>query len=178
LLARDLGKIWRTLVILVLVASLFLLMRSSLRGILPRRRGGGAGSRRKSAAGQPGVEFYSRLERLLGRSGWTRDVAQTQREFAHDSARRLAHASGSACIVPLALQVVEAFYQVRFGRAPLAPEQAGAVEQALRTIRQAARNGHGKRGRLEHDHHDQVAAAKPGEDVNKHGSGSTRRTAC
>jgi hypothetical protein len=91
----------------------------------------GSAARRRSR-----VEFYRRLEALLGRHGLVRLDSQTHREFAEEAGQRIALAAGSGDCAPLPGLVVEAFYQVRFGGAALDNPRAQAVEQALRRLEQ------------------------------------------
>lgn len=79
----------------------------------------------------PKVEFYDRLETLLSRQGLVRDAGQTQREFAAAAGARIAAKTGRSQLQSRPAQVVEAFYQVRFGRLPLDNPQTEAVEHAL-----------------------------------------------
>lgn len=84
-------------------------------------------------AGSP-VEFYRRFEQLLARQGMIRPESQTPREFALAAGARLAQQSGRGELALLSLQVVEAFYRIRFGRQPLDNPGAQAVEHALREL--------------------------------------------
>jgi len=85
------------------------------------------------------VEFYRRFEGLLARRGLVRLPAQTPRQFARAAAVRLAQpaggepgpSAGRGQQPELPSAVVDAFYQVRFGRRPLDNSQAEAVEHAL-----------------------------------------------
>ena len=88
---------------------------------------------------QPQVEFYRRLEALLARRGLLRDPGQTPREFAAQARGHLEQAAQPPQLVVLPEQVVDAFYQVRFGRASLDRVQAQAVEQALWQLERAVR---------------------------------------
>ena len=77
------------------------------------------------------VEFYRRLRSLLARQGLRPHAGQTQREFAEFAGARLARRWGDPTLAPLPSEIVEAFYQVRFGRRPLDNPRREAVEQAL-----------------------------------------------
>lgn len=94
--------------------------------------------------GRAEVLFYRRLETLLERRGLARTASQTHREFARESGIKLSESTGELQIAALPLDVVNAFYQVRFGEADLDDSQLAAVQKALRRIEQAAR---GKRKR-------------------------------
>jgi hypothetical protein len=90
--------------------------------------------------GRQEVLFYRRLEALLGRHGLARAASQTHREFARESGIKLSESTGEIQIAALPLEVVSAFYQVRFGESDLNDNQMTAVRQALRRIEQAARS--------------------------------------
>jgi len=92
------------------------------------RRRGGAHTR---------VQFYRRFEKLLARRGLVRRPAQTQREFASAAAAKIAEWTGNEQLGGPALDVVEAFYLVRFGGATLDEPQAEAVEHALVKVQEA-----------------------------------------
>jgi hypothetical protein len=81
-----------------------------------------------------GVEFYRRLERLLAEHGLVRAPGQTPREFAVAAGNRLAQQSGREDLATLPVEVVDAFYHVRFGRQPLDNSRAQAVEHALEEL--------------------------------------------
>jgi hypothetical protein len=109
-----------------------------LRLLFPRFRWGPLGRVHvRRDADRPRVEFYRRLETMLARCGLTRLASQTQREFAREAGIRIAESTGRPELVPLPLQVAEAFYQVRFGRLALDGHQAAAVGDALTRLEQA-----------------------------------------
>jgi len=83
------------------------------------------------------VQFYRCFETLLRRRGLVRRPSQTQREFALAAAAKIAEWTGSEQLARPALEVVEAFYGVRFGGATLDGPQADAVEHALAEVREA-----------------------------------------
>jgi hypothetical protein len=85
------------------------------------------------------VAFYRRFEAVLARRGLVRPASRTQREFAVWAGRELAQRAGDPGLALLPLQVAEAFYRVRFGRAALDKQQREAVEQALTQLERAAR---------------------------------------
>jgi hypothetical protein len=82
------------------------------------------------------VEFYRRFEALLARRGLVRRPSQTQREFALAAAAKIGERVGDRHLAPPALDVVAAFYLVRFGGATLDEPQAEAVEHALVKVQQ------------------------------------------
>ncbi|MFH1265718.1 MAG: DUF3488 and transglutaminase-like domain-containing protein, partial [Planctomycetota bacterium] len=90
-----------------------------------------------SRSARAGVEFYRRLELALARFGLARSPSQTQREFARQAGVTIAASTGDPRLADLPGRVVEAFYRVRFGGAPLESPQAEAVEHALKQLRQA-----------------------------------------
>ena len=92
-----------------------------------------------SADGRPAVAFYRRFEALLARCGHVRTASQTPQEFVQRAAECLAAACGEARVADWARQIVQAFYEVRFGAATLAGDRAAAVEAALQQLGQAAR---------------------------------------
>ncbi|MCU0871021.1 MAG: transglutaminase domain-containing protein, partial [Pirellulaceae bacterium] len=101
-------------------------------GRVPR---GGTGI---EASGRSAVAFYTRFESLLARCGQRRSASQTPREFADQAAKHIAFACGEIQITQWAREIVQAFYEVRFGGGTLADAQAAAVENALQRLQQAA----------------------------------------
>jgi hypothetical protein len=77
------------------------------------------------------VPFYLRLEALLAGHGHQRPSTQTQREFATSAGGQMAGTSHLREAAPLPRHIVDAFYQVRFGRRALDSQQTQAVEHAL-----------------------------------------------
>jgi len=76
------------------------------------------------------IAFYRRLELLLERCWMQRPDNQTPREFA-GLARAYLTESGCRNVSGVPRQVVDAYYQVRFGGHALDTHEAQAVEQAL-----------------------------------------------
>ena len=91
------------------------------------------GGRRRGAASRArsGVEFYRHFEHVLSRHGLLRAAGQTPREFALAAGAQLVRRSGRAELAPLAVEVVEAFYRVRFGGQPLDPQAEQTVELGI-----------------------------------------------
>ena len=110
------------------------LRRLSRRQKLHRTRAANSTSRN----GQQQIKFYRRLETLLVRHGLVRAASQTHREFARDSGIRLSESTDDFEIAALPLQVVDAFYQVRFGDVDLSDNQMAAIQTALHRIKRAA----------------------------------------
>ena len=94
------------------------------------RRFVSAGGRRRAGA-RSSIEFYHRFEQIGARLGLQRAAGQTPREFARHAGTRLAAVSGRRELYERAVQVVEAFYTVRFGRQVLDAAAAQTVERAL-----------------------------------------------
>ncbi len=86
---------------------------------------------RISRGSRSSVEFYRRFEQIVQRLGLRRIAGQTPREFAHVVGDRLVAMNGRREQAELAMQVVEAYYRVRFGRQKLDPASAQSVERAL-----------------------------------------------
>jgi hypothetical protein len=97
------------------------------------RRFSGAGGQRLAGA-RSSIEFYHRFEQIVARSGVQRAAGQTPREFAHHAGTRLAAVSGRRELYSRAMQVVEAFYCVRFGQYVLDVAAVQTVEQALEDL--------------------------------------------
>jgi protein-glutamine gamma-glutamyltransferase len=104
------------------------------------------GGTRTEGSGRSAVAFYTRFESLLARFGQRRSASQTPREFAEQAAKHIASAWGDAQMTQWAREIVQAFYEVRFGGGILADDQAAAVEAALQRLQQAGRpEGHKNR---------------------------------
>jgi protein-glutamine gamma-glutamyltransferase len=132
---------WIKITLLVLIGLLWLGLVGGLgwlgyRTILRRRRRRCGGAVAPSRRVQVEIEFYHRLEQLLSKIGLTRSVGQTPREFALSAGQHLMATTGQLQLAPLPVQVVEAFYRVRFGRLPLDKSQAETVEQVLAQIKE------------------------------------------
>ena len=102
-----------------------------LRQLASHRR---ANSRRRTRIT---VAFYRQFESALARIGLQRTVAQTQRQFAHVAAQHLAASPQLAAAADIPHQIVDAFYQVRFGQ--WTPDAQQEAEQV------GAKPGFGKR---------------------------------
>lgn len=92
-----------------------------------------------ASANRAPVAFYRRLETLLAHCGHVRAASQTPQEFADEAAQRIAAACGNGQVTDWTRQVVQAFYEVRFGAASLADDRAAVVETALQQLGRAAR---------------------------------------
>ncbi len=87
--------------------------------------------------GRADVAFYRRFEALLAQRELCRTPSQTQREFALAVGGQLAESTHTKRTAPVARQLVELFYRVRFGRRTLDSQEAAAVEQALSELADA-----------------------------------------
>jgi hypothetical protein len=108
----------------------------------PPRQGAGRvfrGGTRTEGSGRSAVAFYTRFESLLARFGQRRSTSQTPREFAEQAAQHIAFACGETQMTQWAREIVQAFYEVRFGGGILADDRAAAVEAALQSLQQAGR---------------------------------------
>jgi len=86
---------------------------------------------RRQAGTRISIDFYHRFEQIVARLGLQRGAGQTHREFARAAGTRLAEFSGRRELSARAMQLVEAFYCVRFGRQVLDASTAQTVQQAL-----------------------------------------------
>ena len=103
-----------------------------------RRRSRGAG--RKAAS--PAEAGYARLLALLARHGGPRPAAgQTPREFAAAARRFLRARPAAAGFADLPDEMVDRFYQVRFGGRAAAPGESAAAEARLDQLAAALRAG-------------------------------------
>jgi hypothetical protein len=126
---------WLLVVGAAVVLALMLAAAARLLVRVVRRIGGRLrGPFRPTRTRRVEVGFYRRFEALLARQGLVRAAAQTQQEFALAAGRELAARTGQARLAGLPPLVADAFYCVRFGRAPLDKSQAQAVEHALGEI--------------------------------------------
>lgn len=106
---------------------------------------GAAGARPARGRSRP-VAFYRRWETLLAKRGLARPRGTTPREFA---TRLLASPPAGLPVAeagPLCLQIVEAFYRVRFGDAELPAAEAQALDETLARLEQLLKQN-GTRGR-------------------------------
>jgi len=93
--------------------------------------GGSAAIEKRSAASSPTVDFYVRLEAVLGRRRLVRTADQTQSEFIQAACGELAELPETRAVAILPRKIVEAFYRVRFGKRALEGTQQAEIEQAL-----------------------------------------------
>jgi hypothetical protein len=94
-------------------------------------------------AGSAEAGFYQEFEAILARHGQTRRATQTPREFALDAGRKIADRTGERGVAQLALDIVDTFYCVRFGRVALDRNRVRAIDEALSQIKRAgSRNRH------------------------------------
>jgi hypothetical protein len=132
------GLVWRGWLAGVGLILCAVLARSRFRSLKKR-----LGWKRQAKAGsgtpkdRPTVDFYRLLESLLTRDGPPRRTSQTPREFAEMAGRRIADMTGEPEVADLAVQVVDAYYCVRFGHPTVDRSRCTAVEEALNRIRRA-----------------------------------------
>jgi len=137
---------WRgalaAMVIMLTVVCLFYAGRSAFRRLWRLTSGAASVANR----GRVDVEFYRRLEAMLAAREVVRIPSQTQREFALAVGGQLAESAQTKRAAPLARQLVELFYRVRFGRRALDSQEAAAVEQSLSELAGALALGSGRAG--------------------------------
>jgi len=128
-------------------ASVLLLLAMALAGVgafvVLRKRlfaGGFIGKR----GGQGTARFYRELLRVLARKGFAKGVGETPREFAE-----AVEASGRPDLAGVS-QVIENYYQVRYGGRSLSDFQKACIEQTLHRVAavQGRRSGPIRQGRL------------------------------
>lgn len=90
--------------------------------------------RRSRHAARRSVDFYERLERLLARKGVRRPEHQTPRELLSTAEQAAPIAEHRALWSKAAWQIVDAFYQVRFGGVVLDKTQRQQIDHALREV--------------------------------------------
>ena len=82
-----------------------------------------------------GILFYRRLAQLLAEYELVRSPAETHNEFAHRAYRFLSgQGTRTHDVAALPQQVVDAFYEVRFGHRDLPPETLAELEACLDAI--------------------------------------------
>jgi hypothetical protein len=132
------GRLWRGWLAGVGLILCAVLVRSRWRPWKNRRGlNGPTRPRPGKLHGDSAIAFYRVLESLLARDGPPRRTSQTPREFAQAAGRRLADLTGEPEVADLAVQVVDAYYCVRFGQPSVDRSQSAAVEEALERIRRA-----------------------------------------
>lgn len=92
---------------------------------------------RRAAARAAQVEFYRRFEMLMARRRLAREVNSTHREFALQVGRAFAREEDGDGVGPLACQLTDAFYRVRFAHRPLDPEERVRIDALLGKLEQA-----------------------------------------
>jgi len=93
---------------------------------------------RPSPRRRPGqVEFYTKLEALLARHGWTRSDGKTQREFALEVNADLVHSFSQRAVAAIPRRLVESFYRVRFGGEALDVDETQSLERSLEDLERA-----------------------------------------
>ena len=124
-------------VIAIAIVLLVYRVRESIAQLFARLTG------RRRAVADPGsrtkqvVDFYERFEALCERLGVRRKPAETQLEFAVNVSGVLARSPNGTPLPRLPRELVQSFYQVRFGRHPLDNQQREVIENALSQFEQA-----------------------------------------
>lgn len=136
---------WRAGLIAMVLAAIVLVGFQALASAWKRFEWPKRDARRIARTRRVRVDFYERLERLLGLAGLVREPHQTQREFVAGAARQLRAAQASDAFrpapagdadtaadfaAPLGV-LVDRFYAVRFGGRTLDNQEVEAIEQAL-----------------------------------------------
>jgi transglutaminase-like putative cysteine protease len=119
---------------LLLISGVILLLRRVARW-LGARRGGRRDADDEQASA---VAAYRRLVDLLGRIGLKRPAPETPREFARRASDSLSIRGPDQAAVPD--RVVDAFYRVRFGDRPLAPDEVDRLESDLDALESSIDN--------------------------------------
>lgn len=88
----------------------------------------------------PQVPFYQRMVRLLERAGWSREPAQTHREFACQVGRSES-SPDRAEVAALTTRITDFYYLVRFGSRQLNDRQQADVRQLLEKLEQLLASG-------------------------------------
>ncbi len=83
------------------------------------------------------VAIYEELERALARHGLRRPPTQTPQEFALAVGGRLAEDPAAVHVAGVPRRIVAAYYRIRFGDAPLPPEESAALHRSLAQLRAA-----------------------------------------
>lgn len=141
------GRGWMTILGVLAVAATIYLLRNkwkhvrNSRAVYVVRRWRSRVAKRLAVSPQSAllmpVEFYRRLEELLGQLGMKRAASDTPREFALKAADQLSVDSFPSAIRSVPAKIVDALYRVRFGRLELPPDGAEAIEDELRDLERA-----------------------------------------
>jgi hypothetical protein len=102
---------------------LLLRLGRRLRRALVRRRG--------RRLGRANVAFYQDLQRVLKRRGFERTPATTPREFTQQVATAMEDMRAAL------EELTDVFYRVRFGRAPLEPQEERRLRAIIESVRSA-----------------------------------------
>ncbi len=117
--------------VLSLTAALAKLLSWLIRKAAAWWRGGGE----DGAGATAGILFYRRLAQLLSQYELVRSPAETHHEFARRAFRFLSgQGTRTQDVAELPQQVVDAFYEVRFGHRDLSPETLAELEACLDAI--------------------------------------------
>ena len=122
------------LIAIVVLTAAFYLMRFSCRWLW---RALSSKWKRGKKRIRPRVEFYRRLETLLGKHGICRTANQTPREFALAAGERLRGITADSAVAAIPLNVVDCFYRVRFGNDRLDTAEVQRLETWLGLLQQS-----------------------------------------
>lgn len=86
------------------------------------------------------VEFYERFQKICAARGLRRDASQTQHEFAETVHRQFNGVLQRAGLDAFPFELVDAFYQTRFGLQPLPQQRAAEIEHRLAEFQQCLEN--------------------------------------
>ncbi|GEM_PF-4877352 len=99
---------------------------------------------RAGVASREPAPFYQRLERVLAaRLHRRRQASQTPREFVENVTRLLRQQFPQNGVADIPRQVVDCYYQVRFGRRPLSAAESRRLEELVAQLDHALQNGNG-----------------------------------
>ena len=106
-----------TFVLLIVLAAVLWTLRRALASLKRTRSTVGRGMARPRII----IDFYERFRKLCAKHGLVREASQTEREFAHSVNDALAVTLNDTGLKPLTADLVESFYQVRYGAEEIDP---------------------------------------------------------
>jgi hypothetical protein len=77
------------------------------------------------------VPFFQRFQRILLKSGLSRQPSETAREFGDAAVKRFAQIGDSPTMVRAIAVVIDSFYRVRFAHREITPDELRQVELSL-----------------------------------------------
>ena len=124
---------WQGGVTTIVIGLLLVLLTRVGRSILRWMRGARADKSRGQRT-RLTIEFYERMMRILREAGFEPQPSQTAREFVDATMKRLPTGGPTD---PETRELVEWFYDVRFGGGTLAPAQVAQIDQRLQKLEAA-----------------------------------------